>query len=139
MSPGGIPVIVEVLLHYLQQKGLYTEGIFRLSGSAERIQELKEVFNRGEIPTLGENDVHNAAGLLKAFLRELPEPLLTFESYNSFIAAKGISKFFLLMSCRCPDISESDSFLATSEPENLKGIVWILDPHCSEFQAKSNG
>jgi hypothetical protein len=34
-------------------------------------------------------DIHNVAGLLKLFFRELPEPLLTFELYESFIAAMG--------------------------------------------------
>jgi len=32
-------------------------------------------------------DAHVAAGLLKLYLRELPEPLLTFDLYDRFIAA----------------------------------------------------
>lgn len=30
---------------------------------------------------------HTVAGLLKVFFRELPEPLLTFELYDAFLAA----------------------------------------------------
>lgn len=33
------------------------------------------------------DDVHTVAGLLKVFFRELPEPILTYELYNSWIAA----------------------------------------------------
>jgi len=32
---------------------------------------------------------HTAAGLLKLFLRKLPEPLLTFELFDCFMAANG--------------------------------------------------
>lgn len=35
------------------------------------------------------SDVHLAAVLIKLFLRELPEPLLTFESYDAIIELKG--------------------------------------------------
>ncbi|MBP5977877.1 hypothetical protein HW132_35570 [Brasilonema sp. CT11] len=42
-------------------------------------------------------DIHNVAGLLKLFFRELPEPLLTFELYESFIAAMGTYNFFFLI------------------------------------------
>ena len=34
-------------------------------------------------------DHHTFAGALKLFLRELPEPLLTFDLYNGFISASS--------------------------------------------------
>lgn len=47
----------------LTQLGLTTVGIFRLSGNANRITELKEVFNKGNVPNLEEEpEVHNIAG-----------------------------------------------------------------------------
>ena len=36
-----------------------------------------------------EEDVHVAAVLLKKFLRELPEPLLTFKLYDEIMAVHG--------------------------------------------------
>lgn len=36
-----------------------------------------------------EDDSHVAAVLLKKFLRELPEPLLTFELYDDFMRIHG--------------------------------------------------
>ena len=35
------------------------------------------------------SDVHMAAVLIKLFLRELPEPLLTFEAYETIGELKG--------------------------------------------------
>jgi hypothetical protein len=35
-------------------------------------------------------DIHNIASLLKLYFRELPEPLLTFDLYDAFIAAAGL-------------------------------------------------
>jgi hypothetical protein len=37
-------------------------------------------------------DVHSAAGLLKLFFRELPEPLFPYELYDAFLTA--ISRLF---------------------------------------------
>ena len=35
-------------------------------------------------------DVHLAAVLIKLFFRELPEPVLTFDSYNTITKLKGV-------------------------------------------------
>lgn len=43
----------------------------------------------GIIPEFSNLDPHVIANLLKQYLRDLPEPLLTFELYDCFIAATG--------------------------------------------------
>ena len=44
----------------------------------------------GEEVDMFENaDPHMAAVLIKMFLRELPEPLLTFDSYNTVMGIRG--------------------------------------------------
>jgi hypothetical protein len=37
-----------------------------------------------------DQSIHTVTGLVKLYFRELPEPLLTFESYDMFIAASGV-------------------------------------------------
>lgn len=61
-----------------------TEGIFRRSGSYARINALKQRVNAGEMQTMDfkDEDTFVVAGLLKAFLRDLHEPLLTYELYD---------------------------------------------------------
>eukprot|EP00013_Stygamoeba_regulata_P001375 CAMPEP_0177628774 /NCGR_PEP_ID=MMETSP0447-20121125/311_1 /TAXON_ID=0 /ORGANISM="Stygamoeba regulata, Strain BSH-02190019" /LENGTH=675 /DNA_ID=CAMNT_0019130045 /DNA_START=267 /DNA_END=2294 /DNA_ORIENTATION=+ len=60
----------------------------RLSGSTPEIQAYKRSFDLEEEPDVREaTDVHLSASLLKLYLRELPEPLMTFAAYEPFIAA----------------------------------------------------
>ena len=48
------------------------------------------MFNRGDKVDLSElGDCHLSAVLMKLFLRELPEPLLTFRAYASIVEIRG--------------------------------------------------
>ena len=49
--------------------------------------------SKGSAVSLLECDPHLVAGLLKVFLIELPEPLLTFDLYDEFIEAAGEKLF----------------------------------------------
>lgn len=70
---------------------LETEGLFRRSANISVIKELQSACNRGE-PISFKNDPHNAAVLLKTFLRDLEEPLMTFDLYEEIL--KFQSKHF---------------------------------------------
>ncbi|XP_045483027.1 unconventional myosin-IXa-like isoform X2 [Harmonia axyridis] len=86
-----IPVVIERLLHVIELNGLYTEGIYRKSGVNSKIKELKTRMD--EYPNEVEFEkyqVHVLASVLKSFLREMPEPLLTFECYENFITAANL-------------------------------------------------
>lgn len=43
-----VPVVMEKLLEYVEMHGLYTEGIYRKSGSANRMKELKQLLQAGQ-------------------------------------------------------------------------------------------
>lgn len=66
-----------------------TEGIFRRSGNISRINELKKRINEGSIIDMSSEDTHVVAGLLKTFLRDLSEPLLTYDLYDEIIQYLG--------------------------------------------------
>ncbi|XP_050740271.1 uncharacterized protein LOC127010358 isoform X2 [Eriocheir sinensis] len=68
------------LIHYLNKENNITqEGLFRKSGSLSRQQELKTLLNAGADLNLdsGIYSPHDCASVLKSFLADLPEPLLT--------------------------------------------------------------
>jgi hypothetical protein len=55
------------------------------------ISELKAQWDKGLEPQLqGQAHPHNVSGLLKLYLRELPEPLLTFARYKPLLATKAL-------------------------------------------------
>ena len=43
-----VPLVVEKLINYIEMHGLYTEGIYRKSGSTNKIKELKQGLDAGE-------------------------------------------------------------------------------------------
>eukprot|EP01137_Pigoraptor_chileana_P006547 Opistho-2@51041 len=79
MSCGTVPLVVTELVAAVEERGLHTEGIYRLSGSQEEVFRIRTCYDRGDIALdLGPTrcpDVHSIAGALKLYLRELPEPL----------------------------------------------------------------
>ncbi len=65
-------------------------GIFRRAPNNATLHKVKDMINRGEIVDLSElGDCHLSAVLMKLFLRELPEPLLTFRAYPSIVEIRG--------------------------------------------------
>ncbi|KAI4471300.1 rho gtpase-activating protein 68f [Holotrichia oblita] len=77
------PVVSECITYLDKPDALETEGLFRRSAYSVKIKQLKEVANRGANLTF--DSPHEAAVLLKTFLRELKEPILTQELYDEVI------------------------------------------------------
>ncbi|XP_071346330.1 unconventional myosin-IXb isoform X2 [Trachinotus anak] len=83
-----VPMVVELLLLHVELNGLYTEGIYRKSGSACRARELHQILETDPESACLENyPIHTITGLVKRWLRELPDPLMTFSLYNDFLHA----------------------------------------------------
>ncbi|NXU04597.1 RHG18 protein, partial [Buphagus erythrorhynchus] len=82
-----IPLIFQKLIAQIEETTLETEGLLRIPGVATRVkglcQELEAKFYEG---TFNWENVkqHDAASLLKLFIRELPQPLLTVEYLKAF-------------------------------------------------------
>jgi len=72
-----LPDVVFKCFSYLYEKATAEEGIFRLSGSNTTIQQMKSSFNQGCDVDLNEcYDPHAISGLLKLYLRELPDSIV---------------------------------------------------------------
>ncbi|XP_072319612.1 rho GTPase-activating protein 6-like isoform X2 [Eucyclogobius newberryi] len=81
-----VPRVVDSCCQHLEKYGLQTVGIFRVGSSKKRVRQLREEFDRGVDVQLDEDhSVHDVAALLKEFLRDMPDPLLTKELYTAFI------------------------------------------------------
>ncbi|ETE64642.1 Rho GTPase-activating protein 18 [Ophiophagus hannah] len=81
------PLIFQKLISQIEGGKLETEGLLRIPGVAARVknlcQELESKFYEG---TFNWDSVkqHDAASLLKLFIRELPQPLFTVEYLKAF-------------------------------------------------------
>ncbi|KAM9328577.1 rho GTPase-activating protein 6-like isoform 2-T2 [Pholidichthys leucotaenia] len=81
-----VPRVVDSCCQHIEKYGLHTVGIFRVGSSKKRVRQLREEFDRGIDVQLDEDhSVHDVAALLKEFLRDMPDPLLTKELYTAFI------------------------------------------------------
>lgn len=76
-----IPRVLRESIAYLDAH-LETEGIFRLAGVTDEIQHLKNLYDLGEAVDLNDQSPYVVADVLKAWIRELPEPLLTYTLYD---------------------------------------------------------
>ncbi|MCI4387576.1 hypothetical protein PGIGA_G00075790 [Pangasianodon gigas] len=88
-----IPPLVVHCVNEIEQRGLHETGLYRLSGADRVVKELKEKFLRGKsVPLLSKvEDIHAITGLLKDFLRNLKEPLLTFGLNSNFMEAAELA------------------------------------------------
>ncbi|KAK5861072.1 hypothetical protein PBY51_022493 [Eleginops maclovinus] len=81
-----VPRVLDLCCQHLENYGLQTVGIFRVGSSKKRVRQLRKEFDQGWEVHLGEeHSVHVVAALLKEFLRDMPDPLLTRELYTAFI------------------------------------------------------
>ncbi|WWD21201.1 hypothetical protein CI109_105685 [Kwoniella shandongensis] len=87
-----VPKVVEKCAQAIEAYGLESMGIYRLSGTTSKVQALKNALDRdiNSVDVMSEEwsaDINVISGALKLWFRELPEPLLTYGLYHSFIEA----------------------------------------------------
>nr|XP_035963380.1 protein FAM13A-like isoform X2 [Halichoerus grypus] len=86
LTENGIPAIVGTIVEYLVKHGLTQEGLFRVNGNVKVVEQLRCKFESGAPVELGrDGDVCSAASLLKLFLRELPESVVTSTLHPRFV------------------------------------------------------
>uniref|UniRef100_A0A8C9T634 Family with sequence similarity 13 member A n=1 Tax=Scleropages formosus TaxID=113540 RepID=A0A8C9T634_SCLFO len=78
LAADGVPWVVGIMVEFLREHALQQEGLFRVNGNVRVAEALRQRFESGEdVNLLQEGDVCVVASLLKQFLRELPEGVVT--------------------------------------------------------------
>nr|XP_046224863.1 rho GTPase-activating protein 44-like isoform X5 [Oncorhynchus gorbuscha] len=91
LSGRDIAFPIEACVTMLLDCGMQEEGLFRVAPSASKLKKLKASLDCGVMDVQEYSvDPHAIAGALKSYLRELPEPLMTFELYDEWIQASNI-------------------------------------------------
>ncbi|KAI9333791.1 Rho GTPase activation protein [Zopfochytrium polystomum] len=119
-----VPSIVYRCIEYIEATAIREVGLYRVSGSASGITHLRNMFNiNADVDLFAEQpDPNVVCSVLKAFLRELPEPLLT----------DTLSAKFQMI---CPNIEEANSPTGSSpEPAKLdKSVINGLTSLCERL------
>ncbi|XP_024140839.1 rho GTPase-activating protein 44 isoform X4 [Oryzias melastigma] len=91
LSGRDIAFPIEACVTMLLECGMQEEGLFRIAPSASKLKKLKASLDCGVLDVQEYSaDPHAIAGALKSYLRELPEPLMTFDLYSDWIQASNI-------------------------------------------------
>jgi len=82
-----IPLIVQQTVRWLEENGMEEEGIFRIPACQSELDSLKNKFNNDPkaLVDLGNERPHTVAAALKLYCRELPEPVLLYRYYSTFL------------------------------------------------------
>ncbi|XP_023322416.1 rho GTPase-activating protein 19 isoform X2 [Eurytemora carolleeae] len=85
LTQEGVCQVYQIIEYLGRSHNITSEGLFRKHGNLKKQQALKERLNKGVPLNLDEDEfsVHECAGVLKNFLANLPEPLLTDAYYRA--------------------------------------------------------
>ncbi|KAJ8246262.1 hypothetical protein GJAV_G00265600 [Gymnothorax javanicus] len=113
LSGRDIAFPIEACVTMLLECGVQEEGLFRVAPSASKLKKLKASLDCGVLDVQEYSaDPHAIAGALKSYLRELPEPLMTFELYDEWIQASNIQdqdKRLQALLTACEKLPEANS------------------------------
>lgn len=90
-----VPPIMQKCCEAIEKHGIRSQGIYRISGTTSKVTNLKQRLDKDldsvdlDAPEWS-GDINNVASVLKLWLRELPDPLLTYSLHQGFIEAAKI-------------------------------------------------
>lgn len=127
-KPDEVPFVVLHCISEIESRALSVQGVYRVSGSKPRIQKLCQAYEmHKELVDLSDVSPHDITSLLKHFLKELPEPLLTFDLYGDFIT---VGKSIHHLSDREPTPDTTRDNEITVIIQNVQRLLQKLPPHC---------
>lgn len=89
-TPDGVPFIVKKCVCEIERRALHTKGIYRVNGVKTRVEKLCQAFENGkELVEMSQASPHDISNVLKLYLRQLPEPLISFRFYHELV---GLAK-----------------------------------------------
>nr|XP_006118987.1 SH3 domain-binding protein 1 isoform X1 [Pelodiscus sinensis] len=118
-----IALPIEACVMMLLASGMREEGLFRLAAGASVLRKLKCSLASGS-NALEEfySDPHAVAGALKSYLRELPQPLMTFELYEDWFKVAC----FKDLEGRLQSLQDTCSRLPKDNYNNLRYLIRFL-------------
>lgn len=118
-----IALPIEACVMMLLSEGMKEEGLFRLAAGASVLKRLKQTI-ASDPYSLQDfcSDPHAVAGALKSYLRELPEPLMTFDLYDDWMRAASLKD----LGARLDALQQVCSRLPQENLNNLRYLMKFL-------------
>lgn len=92
-GPGSvvIPRFIDATIRSMRSQDLRVEGIFRKNGNIRRLKATVEELDRDgdNVACLQGENVVQLAALLRRFLRDMPDPLMTFDLFKIFTTSQS--------------------------------------------------
>lgn len=129
-----IPMIMTICIQHIESKEEYltTEGIYRKTGGKLLIEQIENEFAQSNVTeeiapslkSLLNHDIHAVTSVLKRYLRKLPNPILTFQIYESLISLVRDNQLITLFPLN--GVQDKDAFMFFSILEKLTNILVVL-------------
>ncbi|ENN73158.1 hypothetical protein HUJ04_008948 [Dendroctonus ponderosae] len=119
-----IPFIITACVWEVERRGMSEVGVYRVSGSQSDIAKLKKSFETNSYEAeqlLKDVDIHSVTGILRLYLRELPEALFTDQLYPQLLEAFNRTPNNLIK--RTELLKECFEKLPTPNKESIKYIL----------------
>ncbi|XP_012943103.1 protein FAM13B [Aplysia californica] len=134
-----VPTVVSRICEYLYRYGLDNVGLFRVSGNVRIVERMRMQFELvGDVNFEEENDTAAVAGLLRVFLRDLPDTLVPAGLTKHFfsIVQESSTDTELIL----PEIKRALNMLPEENYNVLKyicSLLVVVDEHKDENKMSS--
>ncbi|SCU83827.1 LAFA_0D06084g1_1 [Lachancea sp. 'fantastica'] len=130
-----IPMIVDTCINHIESNEEYlkSDGLYRKSGSQVLIEQIEAEFsqsNTREAPSKAlradlQQDIHAVSGVLKRYLRKLPNPVFSFQIYEPLMALVRDNNLVAALPLRASTSDEYQSLLQDTTAQ-LRSILELL-------------
>ncbi|CAB3373820.1 Hypothetical predicted protein [Cloeon dipterum] len=117
-----LPLVVRNCIDFVEECGLTVDGIYKSSGNKSKAQILRKNYNNRVAVSFTDTDPVTVAGLLKLFLRELPETIIPSNlaaEFEEAAAKKG---------------DGLEALIQKTPPANKELLAWMVF-HCKHLVA----
>ena len=116
----GLRHVTHSCILYVLEQGINSVGIFRVVGSRKKVREAQTEVDAGREVVL--DDPFVAASLLKQYLRELPDPLISSHVYKQLLALQGVPSYKELL----PELRKICALLSRVQRDLLADVLELL-------------
>lgn len=132
-----IPTVLRECIHEIEARDMSFEGIYRVSGRTSEIIELKDKWDSGEPVDFSQyTDINIITGAVKLYLRELPIPLISFDTYSEIMKQTAAISDMEDPEANWQPLADSLKLLAKAHYNVLKYLAQHL--HRIEQQSAEN-